>query len=326
VNISITGITGSGGSYLADYVLEEVPGVENVWGNTRWHSTSNLKNISRHIDRINLIECDLSDLSATIRFLSAAEPDLIFHLAAYANVRTAFDNPLAVVENNVSSTHNLLEAIRFLGIRPKVIMCSTSEVYGKVSAKETPIKETQSLNPASPYAASKAAQEMLCKAYFQSFDIPIVVTRMFTYINPRRRDLFATSFAHQIAMIEAGHIEELQHGNLESIRTLIDVRDAMECYWKVAQHGLPGETYNLGGVNSATVGQILDLLISKSRVPIRKKLDKELLRPTDVTLQIPDCSKFLSLVDWKPKYSLLDSLEFLLDETRKKVNSTNGIL
>ena len=326
MNISITGITGSGGSYLADYILEEVPGVENVWGNTRWHSTSNLKNISRHNDRINLIECDLSDLSATIRFLSAAEPDLIFHLASYANVRTAFDNPLAVVENNVSSTHNLLEAIRFLGIKPKVIMCSTSEVYGKVSVEETPIKETQSLNPASPYAASKAAQEMLCKAYFQSFDIPIVVTRMFTYINPRRRDLFATSFAYQIAMIEAGHLEELQHGNLESIRTLIDVRDAMECYWKVAQHGLPGETYNLGGTNSATVGQILDLLISKSRVPIRKKLDKELLRPTDVTLQIPDCSKFLSLVDWKPKYSLLDSLEFLLDETRKKVNSTNGIL
>ena len=317
MNIAITGITGSGGSYLADYILEEVPNIENIWGNTRWHSTSNLNNISRHHNRINLIECDLSDLTATIRFLSASKPDLIFHLAAYANVRTAFENPLAVVENNVSSTHNLLEAIRFLGIKPKVIMCSTSEVYGRVSAEQTPIKETQTLNPASPYAASKAAQEMLCRAYFQSFEIPIVVTRMFTYINPRRRDLFATSFAYQIAMIEAGVLTELRHGNLDSIRTLIDVRDAMDCYWKVAQHGLPGETYNLGGVTSASVGEILDLLIAKSKVPISKKLDKSLLRPADVTLQIPDCSKFLSLVDWKPKYSLSDSLNFLLDETRK---------
>lgn len=325
MNIAITGITGSGGSYLADYILEEVPEVANVWGTTRWHSTSNQKNISRHADRINLVECDLSDLSATIRFLSAAQPDLIFHLAAYANVRTAFDNPLAVVANNVSSTHNILEAIRNLGIKPKFIMCSTSEVYGKVLANETPIKETQSFNPASPYAASKAAQEMLCKAYFQSFDIPIIVTRMFTYINPRRIDLFATSFAHQIAMIEAGLLGELRHGNLDSIRTLIDVRDAMECYWKVAQYGLSGEAYNLGGITSASVGEILELLIAKTKISIVKKLDKSLLRPADVTLQIPDCSKFLSLVEWKPKYSLSETLDLLLKDAREKVKSSNGM-
>lgn len=319
MNILITGITGSGGSYLADFILENNPAIDRIFGNSRWHSTGNLNNISKFANRIDLIECDLTDLSSTLRFLDRAKPDLIFHLAAYANVRAAFDNPLAVVENNVASTHNLLEAIRILNIRPKVVMCSTSEVYGQVEAKDVPIRESKSLNPRSPYAASKAAQEMLCQAYWQSFDIPIVTTRMFTYINPRRYDLFATSFARQIVLIEKGMASELRHGNLDSIRTLIDVRDAMDCYWQISQFGIPGETYNLGGSVSASVGEILDLLISKASIPIVKKLDSNLLRPADVTLQIPDCSKFRSLVSWKPKFTLRDSLEYLLQEVRKQI-------
>jgi GDPmannose 4,6-dehydratase/GDP-4-dehydro-6-deoxy-D-mannose reductase len=142
---------------------------------------------------------------------------------------------------------------------------------------------------------------------------------MFTYVNPRRHDLFATSFARQIAMIEKGLLKVVRHGNLDSIRTLIDVRDAMDCYWQVAQLGISGETYNLGGTFTSSVGEILELLIDRAKVPITKSLDKKLLRPADVTLQIPDCTKFQSLIDWRPKYSLQESLDFLLDHARNDI-------
>jgi GDPmannose 4,6-dehydratase/GDP-4-dehydro-6-deoxy-D-mannose reductase len=295
VNIAITGLSGSGGSYLAEHILSINNVDHSIWGTTRWHSTGNQSNLHNLEGKINLLECDLTDLSSTIRFIRKAQPDLIFHLAAYANVRTAFENPISVTWNNVSSTQNLLESLRILGISPTFVLCSTSEVYGQVNQESIPIREIQTLKPRSPYAASKASQEMMCNAYYESFGIPVIITRMFTYVNPRRHDLFATSFARQIALIEMGKLNKLRHGNLDSIRTLIDVRDAMDCYWKVANLGKPGEAYNLGGTFTASVGDVLKMLIEKSSNEIECELDPSLLRPADVTLQVPDCSKFLNL-------------------------------
>ncbi len=314
----ITGITGSGGSYIAEYLVDHQPHVK-VHGISRWHSTSTSNNVSRISKNIQVHECDLNDFSSVFTVLRKVKPDTIFHLAAHANVRASFTNPLAVLNNNIMGTANLLEAIRLAEIDPIVQLCSTSEVYGQVDPKYVPIKEDAPVQPTSPYAVSKTAQDFLGLTYFKSYNMKVIRTRMFAYLNPKRTDLFATSFAMQIARIEAGLQDELTHGNLDSVRTLIDVRDAMEAYWLAVLHCEYGEAYNIGGDKTITVGEFLEVLKKLAKKKISSRQDPALLRPADVTLQIPDTSKFHKATNWKPKYSFEDSVEFLLNHCRKVV-------
>jgi GDP-mannose 4,6-dehydratase len=312
--ILITGITGSGGSYLAEYILKHHPDVE-VWGICRWHSTTSLLNISTIKDRVVVRECDLLDISSIIRTLKDCMPTKIFHLAAYANVRKCFDTPLSVVHNNIMGTANLLEAVRLICPDSIVQMCSTSEVYG--NPLFTPMTEHHPIQPVNPYSVSKLTQESLGYSYYQSWGLKVVTTRMFAYINPRRTDLFATSFAKQIVDIENGKLDVLKHGNLDSVRTLIDVRDAMESYWIASEKCKFGEAYNIGGNDVISVGEFLSKLKDISTCEIVSKQDPSLLRPVDITLQIPDVSKFKEATGWKPKYNLEESVEFLLESLRK---------
>lgn len=316
--VLITGIAGSGGSYLADYIMERYPEVE-LHGTIRWHSTTTSRNLDNCKGKVFLHECDLTDFSSVINVLKKVSPDAIFHIASYANVRTSFETPLVVINNNIMSTANLFEAIRFLGLDPIIQLCSTSEVYGQVDPRNVPIKEDCPVNPVSPYAVSKVAQDNLGYTYFKNYGIKIIRTRMFAYINPRREDLFATAFALQVARIENGLQKVLYHGNLDSVRTLIDVRDAMESYWVAITKCDFGEVYNIGGTTVIKVGEFLDLLKKNARCNIITQLDKNLIRPSDVTLQIPDTTKFITKTGWKPKYSFEESVKFLLEYCREKV-------
>ncbi len=316
--VLITGIAGSGGSYLADYIAEKHPDVE-IHGMVRWHSTTTQNNLAQSASRLKLHECDLNDFSSIAVALKKARPDVIFHLASHANVRAGFITPLSVLQNNVMGTANLLEAIRIEGLDPVIQHCSTSEVYGQVDPKDVPIRENCPIRPSSPYAVSKTAQDLLCYSYFKSYGMKIIRTRMFTYLNPRRADLFATSFALQVARIEKGLQKELLHGNLDSVRTFIDVRDAMEAYWVAAEKCEPGEVYNIGGTTSHTVGEFLDILKKLSSCAIPSRVNPDLLRPSDVTLQVPDTSKFYQTTGWKPTTPFADSVKFLLDTCRRKV-------
>lgn len=322
--VLITGIGGSGGSYLAEYILENHSGVE-VHGLARWHSTTqdNLRGIA---GRVKVHEADLNDLGSTLEAMRAVAPDAIFHLAAHANVRASFITPQAVLANNILGTGNLFESIRLAGLDPFIQLCSTSEVYGQVAPEDVPIREDAPMRPASPYAVSKVAQDLLGYTYFVSYRMRIIRTRMFAYLNPRRSDLFATSFARQVARIELGMQDELTHGNLDSVRTIIDVRDAMRAYWDALLHCSPGEVYNIGGTTTMTVREFLDRLKSMAKVPIRTRVDPALLRPADVTLQIPDVSKFLNATGWKPKYSFDESIIHLLEYWRGRVAAESAAL
>jgi GDPmannose 4,6-dehydratase/GDP-4-dehydro-6-deoxy-D-mannose reductase len=317
ISALITGVTGSAGSYMADFLKHNKPTEVKAFGISRWHSTSGNHNLKKSRDHLKLFDCDLLDLSAIIRTLTEIKPDVIFHFASHANVLLSFYNPLSVVDNNVRSTLNLLEALRILKMKPIVVAASTSEVYGKISIEDTPINENLIMRPMSPYGASKAFQDHIELVYFEAFNIPIIRTRMFTYVNARRGDLFATSWARQIVEIEDGKRAILKHGNLESVRTLLDVRDAMEAYWLAFQKGQAGEAYNVGGTQSVQVGEVLKYLIGQSKVKIETQLDQSLVRPSDVTLQIPDCTKFINKTGWRPKYDVNSALDYLLLETRE---------
>jgi GDPmannose 4,6-dehydratase/GDP-4-dehydro-6-deoxy-D-mannose reductase len=308
----ITGITGSGGSYLAEHILSKNNKIK-IFGIYRSAGNKNLLKSKR----IKLLKGNLCNFSKTQKIIKKVNPDLIFHLASTANVRESFDLPRKTIENNNAVTLNLLEVIRINKINPLIIICSTSEVYGKVSKKDIPIKETKNINPVNPYSVSKAFQDLLSQSYFKSYGLKIIITRMFSYTNARRNDLFQTAFANQIANIERGKKKILIHGNLNSVRNIIDINDAMEAYWLTAKRGKIGEIYNISGKKVITVGNYLKELKKLSYVKIKSKIDKKLLRPVDVTLQIANTKKFVRDTHWSPKISFKKSMKNLLQECRK---------
>tara|TARA_Y100001963_G_C6736580_1_gene426727 strand:- start:365 stop:1333 length:969 start_codon:yes stop_codon:yes gene_type:complete len=314
-NVLITGIGGSAGSYLAEYIVENHPEVK-VSGIVRWHTEPSLKNLQDCIDDVDIHECDLQDFSSILRVLQEVKPDCIFHLASHAKQREGFINPLLMVGGNVMGTANLLEAIRFTKTNPHIMICSTSELYGKVSKENVPIVEECPIAPVNPYAVSKLTQDFLGYAYHKSWDLNVVRTRTFGYINPRRKDIFSTSFAIQIAKIEKEGNGIIKHGNLDSVRTLIDVRDVARAYWETMKYCKVGEVYNIGGEEAVSVGEILDKLKKHATIEIESSVDESLLRPIDVTLQIPSVDKFKKKTGWKPKYSLDESIDFLLEHCR----------
>jgi GDP-mannose 4,6-dehydratase len=319
--VFITGITGFVGSHLADYILENHPKVK-ILGLARWRSP--LDNINHIIDKITILYGDLEDLPSIKAILYKEKPDAIFHLAAQSYVPYSYKAPVATLETNVIGTCNLLEAVKDLKLSsnydPIIHICSSSEVYGQVQEGETPIKETNQFRPASPYAVSKVAEDMLAQQYWDSWKIKTIRTRMFTHTGPRRGSVFVTSnFARQIAAIEAGLIPPIvKVGNLKSVRTFTDVRDAVHAYWLLVTRCPPGEVYNIGGVETMDVGEMLNILLKMSSVKnIKIQVDPERLRPSDVTLQVPSTEKFYKVTGWKPKIKFEKTLKDILDYWRK---------
>ena len=310
----ITGICGSGGSYLAEYIINNQPKTK-VYGFYRKLKNENVKNIKRNC---RLVKCDMNIFKKVYSNLNKIKPDVIFHIASDADVRKSFDEPMNFINNNNNITLNLLEAIRLLNIDPVIQICSTSEVYGQVKKNETPINENNRMRPASPYAVSKVFQDICAQNYYKNYGLKIIITRMFTYLNPRRLNLFASNWANQIVRIERGKQKVLYHGNLNSTRTVIDIDDAMRSYWVAVSKGKIGEIYNIGGAKTFKISKFLKILKNKSSVKIKSKLDKKLLRKTDVTLQIPNSNKFKKHTGWKPLASFEDSLDKFLKIFRNK--------
>jgi len=321
MKILITGITGMVGSHLADYILANHPAVE-INALVRWRSPKD--NIKHILDKVSLHYGDLIDLSSLKTLLNKQRPEIIFHLAAQSYVDFSFIAPIATLQANVIGTCNLLEAVRDLklnsGYDPVVLICSSSEVYGQVKKEEVPIKEDNPFRPASPYAVSKVGEDMLAYQYWLSWKIKTIRTRMFTHTGPRRGETFATStFAKQIAAIERGlQPAVVKVGNLESVRTFLDVRDAVRAYWLLVNKCPAGEVYNIGGNQTMTIGEMLNKLLSFSKVKdIKVEVDPLRLRPSDVTLQIPCVDKFIKATGWKPELKFDRTLEDLLNYWRE---------
>lgn len=325
MRILITGITGMVGSHLAEYVLAHHPDVE-VHGMVRWRSPR--ANLAKINGRVTLHEGELRDLHSLVRVLEITRPERIFHLAAQSYVSASFSAPADTLHTNVIGTTNLLDAVRMTGIDPRIHICSSSEVYGQVRPDEVPIRESNEFRPASPYAVSKCGEDMIALQYFLSYGIKTIRTRMFTHTGPRRGDVFAESaFAKQIAEVEAGlRPNPIKVGNLNSVRTFADVSDAVRAYWLLLEKCPPGEVYNIGGERTMTVGEMLDVLIGMAGCRIRYEVDPALVRPSDVTLQIPDTSKFRAATGWEPKVPLETTLRDLLDYHRGRIRDGVGAM
>jgi len=320
MRVLITGITGFVGSHLVEYILAHHPQTE-VFGIKRWRSPKD--NIRHLLDRVTLHDCDLRDLSSLIRVFDAVKPDVIFHLAAQSFVSTSYVAPVDTLECNISGTANLLEAVRILKLDPVIHVCSSSEVYGQVGKDDVPIRETCPLRPVSPYAVSKVGEDMLGYMYWRAYGLRTIRTRMFTHSGPRRGEVFVDSFfAQQLARIECGlQPPVIRVGNLDSVRTFADVRDTVRAYWLLPQKCPAGEVYNIGGDTTMTIREMLDMLLGMTsyRGKVETRVDPALIRPADVTLQIPCSDKFKAATGWKPEIPYRQTLRDMLDYWRKEV-------
>ena len=312
----ITGIAGSGGSYLAEFILKKDKKIK-IYGFFRSNKYKKILEKKYGKKRLFFYKVHLNNYKKVKKLVRFIKPDLIYNLASNADVRKSFDIPREFINNNHNATLNLLESLRVNKLKSLFIHCSTSEVYGIVKKKDIPIRENQKMRPVSPYAVSKSLQDLIAQLYHQIYGLNIIITRMFTYNNPRRLNLFQSSFASQIAKIEKGKQKILSHGNLNSIRTYLDLNDAINAYWLTAKKGKIGEIYNIGGNKSIKVGNVLKKLVKFANKKIVCKTNKKLLRTKDVTLQIPSTMKFRSHTKWKTKTSLDYSLMNLLNEFRK---------
>ncbi len=325
----ITGITGMVGSHLTDYLLERTDW--DIYGICRWRSP--LENVEHLLDRVNrkdrlfFLYGDLGDTFSLERAIADSRPDYVFHLAAQSYPLISFTAPLATLETNVQGTQRLLEILRrHTGIDPVIHMCSSSEVFGRVPSEQLPIHESCTYHPASPYSISKIGAELVGRFHAEAYQQKVVVTRMFTHTGPRRGDVFVEStFAKQIAMIERDLIPPVvRTGNLDSLRTWADVRDAVRAYYLlVTVDPIPGACYNIGGEYSCTVGEMLDHLLSLSprRHEIEVEIEAERFRPLDADLQVPDTRSFRQHTGWKPEIPFEQTMQDLLEYWRGRVAS-----
>lgn len=323
----ITGITGMVGSHLADHLLSKTSW--KIFGACRWRSPveniNHLNNRINHKDRVDLDYLDLADYTSIYESLKRIKPDYIFHLAAQSFPKASFHMRETTYNTNILGTERLLYAVTQLKIKPIIHVCSSSEVFGRVSKKDLPISEKNSFHPASPYAISKIGTDYIARYYNEAFGLKTLITRMFTHTGPRRGDYFAeSSFAKQIASIELGYQKNIiSVGNLKSLRTIADVRDAVRAYHLlVTKKPQYGEVYNIGGNFSCTVGEILKYLLKISKIKNTKiKIDKNRLRPIDADLQLPDTRKFKKHTGWKPQIKFKQTMQDLLDYWRHKLKN-----
>ena len=321
-DILVTGGTGFVGSHMIDYILKyAIRPEQKIYCTKRW--LEDTKNVD-HIDdkRFQFIDCDFNDAPSVYRAIEISKPEKVFHFAAQSFPEVSFHTPSVTLSTNTLGTTYLLEAIKNSDCDPVIVSVSTSEVYGMPEEDEVPIKETNPIRAANPYSISKVGHDLMSQYYHKAYGMKIIITRMFSHEGARRGKEFAlSSFARQIAKAEKLKGEQfIYHGNLDSTRTYAHIDDAISAYWVCSNSEKFGEVYNIGGNQTCTVGEALDKLISMStKKDLKKKLDEARLRPTDITLQIPDTTKFRHEFAWTPMKNLTNVCEDLLNYWRKNI-------
>lgn len=321
--VLVTGASGFVGSHLVEYLLAHTDW--NIVGMIRWRSPLENMQSFLHSPRVRFVYADLLDTISVQNAVKDAAPDYVYHLAAQSYPKTSFTDPLTTLDTNVQGSVRLLDALKNFSPEALICVCSSSEIFGRVPKDKLPIDEDCSLHPASPYAISKAGTDLVGRFYAEAYGMHIQVVRLFTHTGPRRGDVFAeSSFAKQIAMTEVGQIDHvIKVGNLDSLRTWADVRDAVRAYHMLLTvNPISGSYYNIGGSHTCSIGDMLEYLLSLTTHRFEIETDPQRLRPIDADLQIPDVTKFSNHTGWKPEISFEETMADLLGYWRNKVRNT----
>lgn len=316
MKVLITGMAGFAGSHLAELALGE--GAEVVGTVLPGAPTDNLAAVAKDLV---MFPCDLTEPGAATRMLVETRPDRVFHLAGASVVATSWAQRADVLRTNLEGTFQLLEGLRAHPAR--CLLISSGEVYGAVPEREQPIPESHPASPLSPYALSKACQELYARYYAQAERLPVVIVRAFNHIGPRQGLGFVCSdIARQVAAIEKGHKPpELEIGTLTTRRDFTDVRDMVRAYWLLLQHPAPdpGAIYNAASGRAVAIQDIVAGFLDLARCPITTRPTPERVRPVDLPLLLGDATRLRALIGWRPTIPLEQSLADILADWRLRV-------
>jgi GDP-4-dehydro-6-deoxy-D-mannose reductase len=263
---------------------------------------------------------DLLDAQATVEALEAAAPDAVFHLAAGASVARSWEKPGAVIRHNFEMTLNVLEAARAVRPSAVVVLASSSEVYGPPAT--LPVVESAPLRPQSPYAASKAASDLLGGQYADGWDMRVVRARAFNHAGPDQPDGYVIgALTRQVAEGERDGLPRivLRTGNPHSRRDFSDVRDVVRAYELAT--ALPAGAYNVASGNSRSVAEIIEALRRLADRPIEHEIDPARLRPNDVPDVRGSSDLLRQLTGWEPVISFEETVRDALNAWRAKLGA-----
>ncbi len=309
----IIGGAGFVGPYLELELLNNHPGMEIY--------VSKLSHESYSSPQAKVIDLDILDKEMVASTLDEIRPDWIFHLAAQSSVGLSWKNPKLTVDININGTLNILEALRELDYKPRVLLIGSGEEYGHIKPNEVPINEDNNTRPGNIYAATKACSNMLGKIYSDAYDLDIIAVRAFNHIGPNQKPLFVVAdFCFQAVSIEKGSQDPtINVGNLSAKRDFTDVRDVVRAYVLLMAKAAKGQTYNVGSGKAIMVDEILQTILRHAKVRIDVNIDKSKFRPVDVPIIEADISKLQKTIDWKPEIPLDQTIQETLDYFRQTI-------
>jgi GDP-4-dehydro-6-deoxy-D-mannose reductase len=315
----VTGITGFVGGHLADHLLDRGDEVLGLSGSGRWPEGS-----AHLADAVGLEPFDLlaDPPEALAGLIGRWRPDAIYHLAAQANPHASLDDPRGTWDLNLGGTLTLLEAVRKAGPgpMPRVVLVGSGVSYGNPAPEDLPVTERCPLRPNNPYAASKAAADLLGVQHFLSHGTPVVVARPFNHAGPRQEDRYVlSSFARQVAEVERGDRARIEVGNLEVVRDFTDVRDIVRAYRLLAESGRSGEIYNIGTGRDEPLSAMLETLRGLAERPVEVVVDPARVRPVDQPMLLADASKLRADTGWEPLFSVERTLADMLRHWRSRL-------
>jgi len=293
--VLVTGARGFAGSHLVEYLRKSGHAV-TAWGRQ---------------------EVDLLDRNAVLSAIAELKPHVVYHCAGVAHVGESFKNIGDTLAANVLGTHHLLESLRNAGVTARVLITGSSLVYRQ---SDRALTEDDPIGPATPYALSKLAQEMLGRRGMEEDGQQVLFSRSFNHTGPGQDASFAApSFARQIAQIEQRRMPpEIAVGNLDAARDLHDVRDTVRAYVAIAERGAPGRIYNVCAGKTYRIRDVLDRLVAMSRVPVVVKVDSTRYRPSDNPVLLGDRTRIMRELGWQPEIPFDQTLADLLDFWRNK--------
>ncbi|MBU3966965.1 MAG: GDP-mannose 4,6-dehydratase [Euryarchaeota archaeon] len=314
-SVLITGITGQDGSYLAELLLEQ--GYE-IYGMIRRLSTPNLSRIEHILEKIELIEGDLTDQSSINNALKKSQPNEVYNLAAQSFVATSWNQPVLTGDVTGLGTVRILEGVRHVCPDARFYQASSSEMFGKVN--ETPQNENTMFYPRSPYGFAKLYAHWACINYRESYGMHSSNGILFNHESPRRGIEFVTrKITDAVARIYHGAAKELRLGNLEAKRDWGYAGDYVKAMWLMLQQKEPDD-YVVATGRTHSVGEFAELAFREAGLDWKKyvKTDAKFIRPAEVNLLLGDASKARRVLGWEPEVTFEELVKMMVREDLKR--------
>ncbi|MBS1553081.1 MAG: GDP-mannose 4,6-dehydratase [Bacteroidetes bacterium] len=304
----VTGVSGFVGKNYLGYLNENAFKSEILGIDVK---TPEIKNEDYEHLKINFEKADLKDKDRLCKLIYNFRPDFIIHLASYSSVSGSWKNPNTSFLNNVNIFLNLIESVRMIGNKCRILSVGSSEEYGFVKIEDLPLKESNQLNPSSPFGVARVTQELLSRIYADVYGLDIVITRSFNHIGPGQNENFAVaSFAKQLVDARKNQLNEfVSAGDVTIVRDFIDVRDVVRAYHKLLLNGKKGEVYNVCSGYGVSLKNIIQMICEILEISIPIRNDLKLKRPKDNPVIIGSNEKIKKETDWTTEFSLERSLQ-----------------